>query len=252
MYSLTSQPRDAAPGIPATGRPCPGYAASVFEIERLAAFLLVVVVLIVVPGPSVLFVVSRGLALGRRAAVATAAGNEAGLLVQVAAVSLGLGAIVTRSLAVLTVIKLLGAVYLGYLGVQAWRHRRALAATATTTGATAAATGAPVGHSTQRRGRVFREGFLVGATNPKALLLFTAVLPQFIDPSRGSATLQLLVLGLIAVAVALVTDASWGVLAGTARAWFGRSPRRLEVMGGAAGATMVGLGVHLALTSHRA
>lgn len=214
------------------------------DAERFVAFLAVVTVLIVVPGPSVLFVVSRGIALGRRAAVATAAGNEAGLLVQVVAVAVGLGALVARSQVVFSVLKVLGALYLIYLGVQAWRHRKALAA------ASAAPELEPA-VAAQRTGRVFREGFLVGATNPKGLLIFTAVLPQFIDPARGDATRQLLVLGLVCVTIALITDATWGMLAGTARAWLGRSARRLEVLGGAAGVIMVGLGVHLGLTSQR-
>jgi threonine/homoserine/homoserine lactone efflux protein len=95
--------------------------------ERVAALFLVAVVVIAVPGPSVLFVVSRALAHGRRAALATVAGNEVGLLVQVVAVAVGVGAIVQRSIAVYTVIKLLGAAYLIYLGVQAFRHRTELA-----------------------------------------------------------------------------------------------------------------------------
>jgi threonine/homoserine/homoserine lactone efflux protein len=209
--------------------------------EQLAAFIVVVAVLIAVPGPSVLFVVSRGIALGRRAAVATAVGNEAGLMIQVVAVAFGLGAIVVKSLIVFSIIKLLGALYLIYLGVQAWRHRKSLATGLTKDPEQAAA----------RPGRVFREGFVVGATNPKGLLIFTAVLPQFVDPARGNATLQFLVLGLICITIALISDATWGVLAGTARGWLGRSARRLEVMGGAAGVIMVGLGVELAFTSQR-
>src|SRR5437879_4521331 len=99
-------------------------------LGRLAAFVMVVATLIVVPGPSVLFVVSRGVVLGRRAAVATAVGNEAGLLVQVVAVAFGLGNIVERSVLVFSLLKFVGALYLVYLGVQAWRHRKALAVTA--------------------------------------------------------------------------------------------------------------------------
>lgn len=209
--------------------------------DRLLAFVLVVTALIAVPGPSVLFVVSRGVALGRKAAVATAFGNEAGLLLQVVAIAFGLGALVTRSVLVFSVIKLLGAAYLVYLGVQAWRHRRDLAASLADTAVPA----------TQRTGRILREGFVVGATNPKGLLIFTSVLPQFVDPASGNTTGQFLVLGKICIAVALVSDSVWGLLAGSARTWLGRSPRRLELMGGAAGVTMVGLGVHLAFTGQR-
>lgn len=206
------------------------------EWDRLAVFVTVVATLIAVPGPSVLFVVSRGVALGRRAAVATAVGNEAGLVVQVVLVAFGLGDIVERSLLVFSVLKFAGALFLVYLGVQAWRHRKHLA----------------VGQAADQRPatsrRLLREGFVVGVSNPKGLLIFTAVLPQFVDPDGGSVPVQLLLLGMICVSIALVSDASWGLLAGTARNWLGASPRRLSVIGGAAGVVMIGLGVHLALS----
>lgn len=202
--------------------------------DQLIAFLLVVAALIVVPGPSVLFVVSRGIALGRRAAVATATGNGAGLLVQVVAVALGLGAVVERSVVVFSVIKYAGALYLVYLGVQAWRHRKDQAV----------GTQAAIPHA--GFWKVLREGFLVGIGNPKGILIFAAVLPQFVAPAAGSVPLQMLLLGLVCVGIALVTDSCWGLLAGTARAWLEKSPRRLSTIGGASGVVMVGLGIRLA------
>lgn len=205
-------------------------------LERLAVFLTVVTVLIAVPGPSVLFVVSRGVALGRRAAVSTAVGNEAGLLVQVVLVALGLGEVLARSYLVFSILKFAGALYLVYLGVQAWRHRKLLMVQEQT----ASEAGRP--------GRVFREGFIVGVSNPKGLLIFGAVLPQFVDPSAGNAQVQLLLLGTICVLIALISDATWGLLAGTARNWLARSPRRLSWIGGASGVVMVGLGVRLAFS----
>jgi threonine/homoserine/homoserine lactone efflux protein len=207
------------------------------DVERLAAFALVALVIISIPGPSVLFVVSRGIALGRKAAVATAVGNEAGLGVQVVAVAFGLGAIVERSVLVFTIIKLAGACYLAFLGVRAIRRRADLSA-------------AIAGRATAQRSwaLILREGFVVGLTNPKGIALFTAILPQFVDVSRGHAALQMLVLGLVAVSIALASDSMWGVLAGTARTWLGRSPRRLRLMGGTAGVIMIGLGARLALS----
>lgn len=207
--------------------------------DRLVAFLVVVAALIVVPGPSVLFVVSRGVALGRGAAVSTAVGNSTGLLVQLVAVAFGLGSIVERSVLVFSVLKFAGALYLVYLGVQAWRHRKDLAV--------AGDMAAPSRSSRQ----ILREGFVVGVSNPKGLLIFTAVLPQFVTPSAGNVPAQLLLLGLTCVTIGLVSDTSWGLLAGTARNWLGRSPRRLSVIGGASGAVMVGLGFKLALSSQR-
>ncbi|MFF7415383.1 LysE family translocator [Streptomyces lydicus] len=205
-------------------------------LDRLTLFLTVVTVLIAVPGPSVVFVVSRGVALGRRAAVSTAVGNEAGLLVQVALVAFGLGEVLARSLLVFSTLKFAGALYLVYLGIHAWRHRKLLMVekqTASTVG---------------RPEKVFREGFIVGVSNPKGLLIFGAVLPQFVDPSTGNAQLQLLLLGTICVLIALVSDATWGLLAGSARNWLARSPRRLSWIGGMSGVMMIGLGVRLALS----
>jgi threonine/homoserine/homoserine lactone efflux protein len=205
--------------------------------DRVVTFLAVVVTLIAVPGPSVLFVVSRGVTLGRSAAVSTAVGNEAGLLVQVVLVAFGLGSIVERSLLVFSVLKFAGALYLVYLGVQAWRHRKRLAVEEV-----------GQGRAPMRLRRVLRDGFVVGVTNPKGLLIFSAVLPQFVDPAAGHIPGQLLVLGLICVCIALASDATWGLAAGSARVWLGRSPRRLAVIGGMSGVIMVSLGARLALS----
>ena len=141
--------------------------------DHLLEFALTAFVLIVVPGPSVLFVVSRGVALGRRAALATVAGNTGGVFVQVVLVALGLGALVERSETVFTVIKLVGALYLVVLGVRMIRHRRPLAGLTD-------ATQVPKGTRT-----IVREGFIVGLTNPKAAVILTVVLPPFADPARG-------------------------------------------------------------------
>ena len=205
----------------------------------LFAFAVAAFALIVVPGPSVLFVISRGVALGKRAAVATVIGNAAGAYAQVVVVALGLGAIIERSAAVFTAVKLVGAAYVVFLGVQAVRHRRRLASV--------------LDAATAPRGtrRILREGYVVGITNPKAAVFMAAVLPQFTDPARGHVPVQLLALGLVFVAIALVSDSVWGLAAGYARAWLGRSPQRLEALGGLGGLVMIGLGVRLALVGRR-
>ena len=207
--------------------------------SSLIAFAATAFALIVIPGPSVLFVISRGVALGRRAAVATVLGNAAGAYAQVVVVALGLGALIERSATLFTAVKLVGAAYVVYLGVQAIRHRVRLASVID------AAT-APRG-----RRRILREGFVVGVTNPKAAVFMAAVLPQFTDPARGHVPIQLLVLGLVFVAIALVSDSIWGLAAGSARTWLGRSPRRLEALGGIGGLVMIGLGVRLAVTGRQ-
>lgn len=203
-------------------------------------FSAVAFVLIVVPGPSVLFVVSRGIALGRRAALATVVGNAAGVFVQIIAVAAGIGAIIERSVLAFNIMKLAGAAYLVLLGVQALRHRRALTDVATASG------GNPIGLR-----RIVADGFLVGVANPKSIVFFTAVLPQFVDPAGGWVPLQLLALGLVFVAIALVSDSAWGVAAGSARSWLARSPRRLEALGGFGGLVMIGLGLRLLTTGRR-
>src|SRR5215813_7164736 len=191
--------------------------------SHVLTFALLSLALIVVPGPNVLFVISRSLMLGRAAGVGTALGGQLGVSMQVAAVAFGIGAVVERSVAVFTVIKLAGAAYLIYLGVQAVRHRRSLAEAV---GATAARK-APL--------RILRDGFLVGVTNPKAIVFFAAVLPQFVDRAAGHVPLQMLLLGAVFIAIAAVSDSTWALAAGTARAWLGRSPRRLELIGGTGG-----------------
>ncbi|MGO9884254.1 MAG: LysE family translocator [Solirubrobacteraceae bacterium] len=205
--------------------------------NHLAAFLLTVYVLILIPGPSVLFVVSRGVALGRRAALATVLGNVTGLLFQLVLVVVGLGSILASSQTVFTVLKLTGALYLVFLGIRSIRDRKQLA------GALNPGRVAPRSLST-----TLREGFFVGATNPKGLIIFTAVLPQFIDRSMGQPRLQLLTMGLICAVIAVLSDGSWALASGTAREWLGKSPRRLEMLSAGGGVTLIGLGVALALT----
>ncbi len=208
--------------------------------DHLPAFLLTVYVLILIPGPSVLFVVSRGVALGRRAALATVLGNATGLVLQLVLVLVGVGSILARSDAVFTVVKLIGAAYLVLLGVRSIRDRKQLAAALT-----------PAEVRPRSVARIVREGFVVGATNPKGVIIFTAVLPQFIERSRGHASLQLALLGLICVAVALLSDGAWAIASGSAREWLGRSPRRLERLSWGGGLTLIALGAGLALTGRK-
>jgi threonine/homoserine/homoserine lactone efflux protein len=204
---------------------------------HLPAFLVTVYVVILIPGPSVLFIISRGVSLGRRAAFISAVGNEAGLTLQLLLVAIGVGSIVASSDTAFTVLKLIGAAYLVYLGIRNIRDRRKLAELFGRERA------AP-----KSLRRTWREGFLVGATNPKGILIFTAILPQFIDRSQGHLTAQLLTLGLICVLIALLSDGVWALLSGTARSWLGRSPRRLELLSGGGGVMLIGLGVGLAVT----
>jgi threonine/homoserine/homoserine lactone efflux protein len=210
-------------------------------MRHLLEFVLTIYILIVIPGPSVLFVVSRGVALGRRAALASVLGNSGGLILQLVLVAIGIGSIVASSDAVFTTVKLLGAAYLVYLGVRNIRQRKSIAALFTPA----------AGAEPKPLSRIVREGFFVGATNPEGVLMFTAILPQFIVRSQGHVTVQLALLGSICVAIGILSDGAWALAAGSARQWFGRSPRRLERMTGAGGAMLIALGFGLAVTSRR-
>jgi threonine/homoserine/homoserine lactone efflux protein len=203
--------------------------------SHLLAFAITAFLLILVPGPSVLFVVSRAIALGRMTGVATVAGNTAGAFCQVVAVAIGIGPLVERSVLLFSVLKLAGAAYLVFLGVQSIRHRRSLAEA--------------IGVPAERKAvaRLMLDGFGVGVTNPKVIVFFAAMLPQFVDRQAGNAPLQIIVLGAVFAGIALLSDSAWALAAGTARDWLARSPRRLAALGGTGGLVMIGLGVTLAV-----
>ncbi|MEB8336443.1 LysE family translocator [Streptomyces endophyticus] len=208
------------------------------SMDRYLAFAAMSLLVIVVPGPSVLFVIGRALAHGRRTAVATALGNVVGSYLLVVAVALGIGALVERSAALFLAVKLAGAAYLVYLGVQAFRHRHELKASDIR------------GPSGPPRGdlRTMADGVLVGVTNPKGIVFFAAVLPQFVNHDVGHVSTQMLLLGLIPISIGLVTDTLWGLTASAARTWFARSDRRLSMIGGTGGFALIGLGVTVAAT----
>lgn len=209
------------------------------SIDRLLAFAAMSLLLIVIPGPSVLFVIGRALSQGRRAVLTTVAGNTLGAYVLVVAVAFGVGSLVERSVVVFTALKLAGAAYLVHLGVKAFRQRRSLQAEF-------GAGGAEYG-----TWRSLWEGFAVGVANPKTIVFFAAVLPQFVDRDQGHVTAQMLILGLVFNLIAVVCDSTWGMVAATARSWFSRSPQRLSAVGGAGGLAMIGLGVTVAATGRK-
>ncbi|MDL5158932.1 LysE family translocator [Actinomycetospora termitidis] len=208
---------------------------------HLAAFVAAAALIIVIPGPSVVFAISRALVVGRRHALASVIGNALGVLIQVVGLAFGLGELIARSAAAFTVIKLVGAAYLVYLGISAIRHRHAAW--------DELASSAP---EVVRGGlaRSVLRGVPVGLFNPKTVVFFAAFLPLFIDTARN-VPVQLLVLGAIFAAIAVVLDSIWVVTASSARTWFSRSPRRLAGLGAAGGVAMIGLGAGAA-TAQRA
>ncbi|WP_285830364.1 LysE family translocator [Streptomyces meridianus] len=194
------------------------------------------------PGPAVLFVVGRALAHGRRAALASVAGNALGGYLLVVAVAWGIGSAVEKSAVLFGLIRTAGAAYLVYLGVQALRsHRRPSPPDARAfEAARTAASRTTVRHVWQ--------GFVVGVTNPKSIVFLTAVLPQFVDRAAGHVVVQMLLLGLAGALLQILSDSGWGMAASAARTWMGRSPRRLAALGRTGGLTMIGLGVGVAVT----
>lgn len=206
--------------------------------SRLTEYLVAAMVIMLAPGPSVLFTIARAIAWGRKTAVATVAGNAAGMLVLSVFVALGLGPILQRSELAYKSVQWGGGLYLMYLGVDAIRHRRVHAADMTNQG--------DIAPSVRRS---IRDGFWVGALNPKAIVFYAAVLPQFIDRERGSVTAQLILLGAIFSILAFLSDGTWGLLAGTARQWLATDPQRLETMRAVGGSIMILLGVAVLISA---
>jgi threonine/homoserine/homoserine lactone efflux protein len=211
----------------------------VLSSSQVISYAVVSGVVIAIPGPSVLFAVGRALSGGRRSALASVVGNALGVYVVAVLVSIGLGAVVARSDVAFDVIKYVGSAYLVYLGARAIANRRKLTTALT---AQQPAWGAA---------RSARQGFVVGVANPKALLLFGAVLPQFVDRAAGDVPLQMLLLALVSFFTALLSDSAWVLAASAFRRWFARSPRRLELIGGAGGLAVVVVGITVALTGRR-
>lgn len=206
--------------------------------EHFWPFVIASMVIILAPGPSVLFTIARAVAWGRAVAVMTVAGNATGMLVLSALVALGLGPVLQASALLYSLVQWLGGAYLIWMGIDAIRHRVVAAGAMTdTTG------GLPTMFGT------FRQGFTVGVLNPKAVVFFAAVLPQFVDREMGSVGLQLLSLGAVFSVLAFFSDGTWGVAAGTIRDWLAAHPRRLEAMRLAGGLVMIGLGVAILVTA---
>ncbi|MBO9627686.1 MAG: LysE family translocator [Microbacterium sp.] len=202
--------------------------------SAVLAFSAAALALIVIPGPSVLFTIGRALALGRVAGIVSVAGNTVGSFVLATAVALGVGALIGASEIAFNVIKLAGAGYLVLLGVQTIVLRKRMAA-------------ATLDGERQSLWGVFGQACVVGVTNPKTLAFFVAVLPQFASASAGwPMPLQLELFGVIFCVIAFASDSVWAFLAAGARAWFGRSPKRLEALTATGGAMMIGLGGVLA------
>ena len=203
-----------------------------FVPTRITEYLIAAIIIIIAPGPSVLFVIARAVSWGRKISVLTVAGNVTGSFVLSTLVALGLGPILQRWHIAYVAVQWGGGLYLIYLGIEAIRQRAVHAADMTNQG--------PVALTIRKS---IRDGFWVGVLNPKAIVFFAAVLPQFVDIDGGHVTSQLIFMGLVFCVLAFISDGSWGLLAGTARAWLATDNRRLERLRGFGGTIMIILGL---------
>jgi len=208
--------------------------------SRIWEYCIAAMVIILAPGPSVLFVIARAIAWGRATAVATVAGNVTGAFALSVVVAVGLGPILQRSEIAFIAVQILGGLYLVYLGITAIRHSQIHASDMTNQG-----------DIRPSKWRSMREGFWVGALNPKGIVFFAAILPQFVDREAGNITSQLILMGAIFAFLAFFSDGGWGILAGTIRNWLATELKRLVLMRMTGGIVMIILGLFTLLSAIR-
>jgi threonine/homoserine/homoserine lactone efflux protein len=199
------------------------------DLTHLPLFILASAVLLLTPGPAVLYIIARSLDQGRRAGLVSVCAIEVGNFTHVIAATLGLSAILLSSGLAFSIVKYLGAVYLVYLGLRKLFTREAIPATGK--------------NHPQSLRRTFLQGVVVATLNPKTALFFIAFLPQFVDPSQGSIAGQILVLGCIFVMMAVVSDSMYALLAGTVGQWLKSSHSVVRAERYVAGSVYIGLGV---------
>jgi threonine/homoserine/homoserine lactone efflux protein len=203
----------------------------------LIGFVAAALVVLLLPGPGVIYVVARSASHGYRAGLASAAGLSVGALVHVAAATLGLSAILLTSATAFAVVKYVGAAYLIYLGLQALLSRCPMAGVEVAT--------------TASLKRLMIDGIVVSIFNPKIAVFFLAFLPQFIDPNLGTVSRQVLLLGLIYVVLAFLTDSAYAIFSGSVRRWFGGRTMQGPWPRYVSGSIYLGLGVTAALSGRR-
>lgn len=206
-------------------------------IGDLIAFAIASFLIIIIPGPSVLFTIGRGISYGRKAALVNVAGNSVGMFTGSLGVAIGIGTFVQSSDIAYAVVGILGGGYLIYLGYDAYRTRKDVAKALVTKA------------DPKPMGQLFRQGFVVGFLNPKSLVFFAAILPQFVDPSKGQVILQMIFLATIFFVIAVVSDGTWGIVAGTARHWLAGTPTRIEKISGAGGFIIIALGISVIISA---
>ena len=200
--------------------------------SRLWEYLIATILIILAPGPSVLFTIARAIAWGRAAAVATVIGNASGMFLVSLLVAVGLGPLLQSSKLFYNGVQWAGGAYLIYLGYSA------IAASKVDAHGMQKTEGAKPAFVTS-----IKNGFWVGVLNPKSVVFFAAILPQFVDQEKNNVTAQLILLGAIFALIALISDGSYGILAGTVRQWLAGDIGRLIFMRRFGGVVMIALGL---------
>ncbi len=204
------------------------------DTARLTLYLITAFVILITPGPAVLYIIARSVDQGRLAGIVSTLGVAFGTMFHVAAAAFGISALLATSATAFSVLKLLGAAYLIYLGIRKLMER-------------------DLGDRQQSRvreslGRIFWQGVVVNVLNPKTALFFLAFLPQFIDVPRGHVTLQMIVLGLLFVIMGIFSDGLWALLAGSVGSWLKNHLGFLRVQRYFSGSLFIALGVTMAVT----
>lgn len=200
--------------------------------SKIGEYIVVAVAIILAPGPSVLFTISRAIAWGRKVAVLTVLGNATGFFAMSLLVAVGIGPIIQSSDFIYAAVQWGGGLYLIYLGIDAIRKRNEHTSQMLDEGSSSA----------PKNLRIIRDGFVVGILNPKGIVFNAAVTPQFIDRGAGTVILQLILLGAIFALLAFVCDGTWGILAGTARNWLATNVQRIVILRSVGGVVMMILG----------
>ena len=200
--------------------------------SRLWEYSIAAFLIILAPGPSVLFTIARAIAWGRTTALLTVLGNVLGMYTMSVFVCFGLGPILSRSHLIFNLVQWGGGLYLIYLGYSAIKDSP-----------TDAQGMREIVDEKPSTLQTIRQGFAVGSLNPKGMVFFAAIVPQFVDRAKGSITMQMIIMATIFAAIALISDGSWGLLAGTIREWFARDIKRLIRMRITGGAVMILLGL---------
>lgn len=201
-------------------------------ISTLALFLIAALGLVIIPGPSVMYIIACSVDQGRQAGMISALGIAAGNIAHVTAATLGLSALLMSSALAFMAVKYAGAAYLIYLGIRTLLTR---------------AEHQPASVTAPRKlRRIFSQGLLVNLLNPKTALFFLAFLPQFVDPARGTITGQILLFGGLLALLGICSDNLYALLAGTAGAWLKGNQRFLRAQRYVAGSMYIALGISAA------